>query len=143
MTAPTYHDAIQTKNRLVALTGLEEDEFLSLLPFFSLSLRERMKNFTVEGDIRENSYAEYSNSPIRTDEDKMLFVMIFLKHNLSQDIMSFMYGMAQNKVHHWLYTLLPVLREALVKADDLPPRNKEEFQRSLEINSGPLFVTTV
>jgi Helix-turn-helix of DDE superfamily endonuclease len=140
---PTYQDAIQTKNRLVALTGLEEDEFCSFLPYFSEALRDRMRVFTVEGNIRENTFAEYSNSPIPTDEDKLLFVMIFMKHNLSQEIIAFMYGMAQNKVHHWLYTLIPTLREALVKSEDMPARSKEEFEKALNASSGPLFVTTV
>lgn len=143
MTSPTYQDAIRTKFRLVALTGLEEDEFNIFLAHFSDALHQRMQQFTVEGEKRENRFAEYENSPLPTPEDKLLFVMLFLKHNLSQDVLAFMYGMAQNKVHHWLYTLLPVVREALLKTDDLPSRSKETFQDALNDKTGPLFVTTV
>jgi hypothetical protein len=143
MSRPTYRDATQTKYRVVALTGLEEDEFDNLLPYFSRSLKERMAKYTIEGSERENSYAGYSNSPMPTDEDKLLFVLMFLKHNLSQDILAFMYEMSQGKVHHYLYTFIPSLRDALLLTGDLPARTKEAFESAVQASSGPLFVTTV
>jgi hypothetical protein len=143
MSHPTYHDVCRVQNRLVALTGLEQDEFEDLLPHFGLELKKRREKFTVEGDHRNRSSSEYANSSLPTDADKLLFVLMFMKHNLSQEIIATMFDMSQNKIHHYLYTLIPTLRDALSQSNDLPSRTKEAFKESLKAHSGPLFVTTV
>lgn len=143
MSQPTYRDVCRVKNRLVALTGLEQDEFEDILPHFGLELKKRMEKYTVEGDERDRSTSDYSNSSLPTDADKLLFVLMFMKHNLSQEIIAMMFDMSQNKIHHYLYTLIPTLRDALNQSNDLPSRTKEAFKEALQTHSGPLFVTTV
>ena len=61
------------------------------------------------------------NSP---NEDKLLFVLMFVKQNLTQDVMAFLFGMSSAKVYEWLKTLMPILKQALYLSNDLPVKSK-------------------
>jgi hypothetical protein len=75
-------------------------------------------------------------------EDKLLFVLIFVKQNLTQEVMAFMFGMSQSKIHEWLQTLIPVLKHALFLSNNLPARTKEQFIEIIKDIKDPLFAMT-
>lgn len=138
-----FEKASRGKGRLLALTGLELPEFRSLVPYFEKAFLHRMSMFTVEGKERKNRpFTEYENASLPTIDDKLLFVLIFVKQNLTQDVMAFMFEMSPAKVHEWLETLLPSLKQALKLSNDLPYKNKTELEASLKTKDTPLFATT-
>jgi hypothetical protein len=103
-----------------------------------------MKMFTIEGKKRDNrSFVDYENASLPKIEDKLLFVLMFVKQNLTQEVMAFMFGMSQSKVHEWLQTLIPVLQQALFLSKDLPSKTKEQFSEAVKGFKDPLFATTV
>ena len=144
MARATYQDAIRVKGRLIALTGLEQPEFNNLLPYFNKAFIHRMSMYTVEGNERQNRpFTDYENASLPTIEDKLLFVLMFVKQNLTQDVMAFLFGMSSAKVHEWLKTLMPILKQALYLSNDLPVKSKQELSERLKGQESPLFVTTV
>ena len=99
------------------------DEFTSLLPAFEAAFLERMHAYTIDGLPRLNRrYVPYKNSPLPTIEDKLLFILIHIKQNLTQDVHGQLFGMIQSDANKWLQLLRPVLAEALQRRDVLPAR---------------------
>jgi hypothetical protein len=143
----TYEKAITTTGRLLALTGLEENEFDSLLPPFKIALERHLSQYTVDGQERiGRNFVDYKNALLPTPEDKLLFVLIFLKQNLIQEVLGALFEMSQPKVNDWLQTLVLVLRNTLRSLGDAPSRSIDALkldmdQRGQEDN--PLFVWTL
>ena len=100
--------------------------------------------FTVSGKERGNrAFSDYENASLPTIQDKMFFVLVFVKQNLTQEVMAFMFGMSQPKVHDWLQILISVLKQTLHLSKDLPESDKEKFYELVKDREAPLFVTTV
>lgn len=138
-----FQEASSKRISFLALTGLDVTEFNKLKPFFEEAFLHRMKMFTVEGKERgKRAFVDYDNASLSTIEDKLLFVLIFVKQNLTQEVMAFMFGMSQSKVHEWLQTLIPVLKQSLYLSKDLPGKTKEQFMDAVKNIKDPLFVTT-
>lgn len=144
MSGLTYTKACATSGRLLALTGLEPSEFKTLLPFFQKALENHLETVTVEGKQREGkSFSVYKNALLPTTEDKLLFVLTFVKQNLIQEVMGALFDMSQPKVNDWLQRLVVVLREALRQSGDAPSRTVQELKTSMEAENSPLFVWTL
>jgi hypothetical protein len=64
-------------------------------------------------------------------EDKLLFVLYYLKTNPLQEVMAQAFNMRQPKVSFWLGLLLPMLEQALSRAEALPERQTERLARAV------------
>ena len=118
-----YHDVAQNPTRLRALTTLEPTEFAAIIPVFETCFFARMREFTIDGLPRLNRrYTPYKNSPLPTIEDKLLFILVHMKQNLTQEVQGHLFGMIQSDANKWLQLLRPVLHQALQHLDVLPAR---------------------
>lgn len=118
-----YHDIANKPARLRALTTLEPAEFRDLVPAFEAAFLAYMQHTTIDGLPRRNRrYAPYKNSPLPTIEDKLLFILVHLKQNLTQEVQGELFGMVQSDANKWLTLLRPVLSDALERLDVLPSR---------------------
>ena len=118
-----YQDIAHNKARVRALTTLEPDEFAALVPIFERCFMDRMREYTIDGLPRLNRrYTPYKNSPLPTIEDKLLFILVHMKQNLTQEVQGQLFGMIQSDANKWLQLLRPVLQHALQKLDAIPPR---------------------
>ena len=118
-----YHDVAQNKARLRALTSLEPDEFAALVPTFEACFLEHMRKYTIDGLPRLNRrYTSYKNSPLPTIEDKLLFVLVHMKQNLTQEVQGQLFDMIQSDANKWLQLLRPILHQALQQLEVLPAR---------------------
>ena len=119
----SYQDIAHNKARVRALTTLEPDEFADLVPVFETCFMERMREYTLDGLPRLNRrYTPYKNSPLPTIEDKLLFILVHIKQNLTQDVQGELFGMVQSDANKWLQLLRPVLHAALQRLEVLPAR---------------------
>jgi hypothetical protein len=140
MATITYADATKHKGRLMALTGLEEGEFKLLLKDFTKQVNKYFEKYTFDGKIRQNrKYTVYKNALLSTDETKLLFVLIFVKNNLTQEVLGTMFDMKQSKVNPWLHTLIIILLNTLKETKDTPARTMEKLWQSLQKKESPLF----
>lgn len=118
-----YQDVMHNTARLRALTSLESDEFTALVPSFETCFLERMRAYTIDGLPRLNRrYTPYKNSPLPTAEDKLLFILVHMKQNLTQEVQGQLFGMIQSDANKWLQLLRPVLLHTLEQLDVVPAR---------------------
>lgn len=118
-----YQDVADNTARLRALMSLEPDEFTALVPAFETCVLERMRASTIDDLPRLNRrYTSYKNSPLPTTEDKLLFILVHIKQNLTQEVQGQLFGMIQSDANKWLQRLRPVVLRALAHLDVVPAR---------------------
>jgi Helix-turn-helix of DDE superfamily endonuclease len=118
-----YQDIAHSETRLLALTTLKPDECADLVPAFEACFFERMRAYTIDGLPRLNRrYTPYKNSPLPTIEDKLLFILVHMKQNLTQEVQGQLFGMVQSDANKWLQLLRPILHNALQRLDVIPSR---------------------
>lgn len=95
-----YVDLVRNPKRFLALTGYTVDEFRALLSFFVVRFQAYVSLFTLEGKPRQNrSYSTYQNSLLPTMEDKLLFILNYLKTNPLQEAYAQSFGMQQSQAN--------------------------------------------
>ena len=91
-----YQDIAHNPARVRAFTTLEPKEFADLVPVFETCFLERMRDYTIDGLPRLNRrYTPYKNSPLPTIEDKLLFILVHMKQNLTQEVQGELVEMIQ------------------------------------------------
>ena len=123
-----YMDLIQNSRRFLALTGYTVDEFRALLSFFRVRFQAYVSIFTLEGKPRQNrSYSAYKNSSLPTLEDKLLFILNYMKTYPLQESHAQAYGMQQSQACQWIHLLLPLVNQSLADCGELPARKEDDF----------------
>jgi hypothetical protein len=61
-------------------------------------------------------------------EDKLLFILSYLKNNPLQDYHGSCYDMTQPQCNEWIHLLSDILRKTLKTLDELPERNVARLQ---------------
>jgi hypothetical protein len=56
-------------------------------------------------------------------EDKLLFILVYLKQAPTQEVQGSLFGMRQSKANMWIHLLHPVLNRALAQNGALPKRD--------------------
>ena len=119
-----YHAIAQNERKVLALTGLTPTEFADLVPIFTTSFHAYLQDQTLEGYERiGRAYVPYRNSPLPTMEDKLLFILVYLKQAPTQEVQGSLFGISQSKANTWIHVLHAVLNRALASHGDLPKRN--------------------
>src|SRR5205809_5237356 len=127
-----YAEVSQKELKFLDLTSLTVEEFKQLLPTFEEKFQERMKKLRLDGKPRfGRKHQTYSNCPLPTPEDRLLFILVYLKTNNLQIIQGELFGMPQNKANQWIHTLLPVLLTTMRSLGDTPARSMEQLSQRL------------
>jgi hypothetical protein len=122
------------EQEMLALVSLTQEEFEILLPHFERTFQEYMSQWCIDGKPRgKRSYTTYKNCPLPKSEDRLLFVLSYMKSNPVQSNHGTLFGMAQCKVNTWLHILLPLLRRTLRELGVAPSRSVEELAERLEL----------
>jgi hypothetical protein len=109
------------------------DEFQALFIPFEVAFQAHMAAWTLEGKRRQNRrYTPYTNSPLPTPEDRLLFILSYLKQNPTQVYHGQLFDLPQCKVNQWVHTLFPVLRATLQATGDAPSRNQVALAERLD-----------
>jgi hypothetical protein len=77
-------------------------------------------------------YTTYKNCPLPQPEDRLLFILVYLKTYPLQVAHGRMFGLPQNKANQWIHALLPVLRSSLRTLGDAPSRSLVALTRLLD-----------
>jgi len=133
----TYAELRGDRRRLLALTSLTPPEFELLLTAFVRSY-ERLypANRTAAGQPRQRAVGGGRTGTLQEPEQKLLFLLVYLKTYPLQVVMAELFGLSQPRVNYWLGRLLPVLRDALDDLGTLPERDAHAFART-ESPHGP------
>ena len=96
------------------LTSLTLDEFRRLVPPFEAAFQAHMAQWRFDGQPRTaRRYTTYQSCPLPTPEDRLLFILAYLKTYPLQVVQGRLFGMGQSKAHQWIHVLLVVLRATL------------------------------
>jgi hypothetical protein len=68
-------------------------------------------------------FTVYKNCPLPTPEDRLFFILVYLKTSALQVVQGRLFGMGQSKANQWIHVLLPVLLAALRALGDAPARS--------------------
>jgi Helix-turn-helix of DDE superfamily endonuclease len=139
-----YADVSRKEQRFQDCTSMTVKEFEKLLPVFEEEFQEYMKVHCLDGKERVGrGYVTYTNCPLPTAEDRLLFIMVYLKTNNLQVIHGELFGMSQSKANQWIHTLLPVLQSTLRRLGDAPARSMQELAQRWGLNDLPDFSSFV
>ena len=88
--------------RFESLTGYTLEEFSSLLPHFTKHFLEYYATKTLDGKPRiKRRYSTYKSSCLPSFEDKLLFILVYLRKATTQDVQGELFGMSQPVAHKW------------------------------------------
>src|SRR5215813_6377073 len=116
------------------LTSLTLDEYQILLPPFEAAFQAHMAVWRLDGKPRTaRQFAVYKNCPLPTPEDRLCFLLTYLKTYSLQVVQGRLFGMRQSKAHQWIHVLLPVLLAALQTLGDAPIRSLAALAQRLGV----------
>src|SRR3954447_15994124 len=123
--------ALQSDRRkFLALTGLTVPEYQRLLTAFCrASQRLYPTDQTVAGQPRQRSAGGGRKGLLHRPEEKLLFLLVYLKTYPLQVIMGELFGLSQPQANHWIHRLLPVLHSAPDDVGAIPERAAAHFAR--------------
>jgi hypothetical protein len=123
-----YQTYAHKPTEFLALTGYTRQEFEALLPHFGQCYAEWMKTHRLDGKPRgKRKYSDYKNSPLPTLEEKLFFILHYLKTNNLQSVQGALFGMSQPKANRWLHCLQPILNQTLARLGELPARQMAQM----------------
>src|SRR2546425_7334588 len=115
-------------------TSLTLAEFPQLVPPCEAAFQARMAAWRLDGKPRTaRRFTVYANCPLRTPEDRLLFILAYLKTYALQVVQGRLFGMGQSKAHQWIHVLLPVLLAALRTLGDAPARSLTALAQRLGV----------
>src|SRR4029450_13398757 len=115
-------------------TSLTLDEFQLLVPPFEAAFQAHMRVWRLDGKPRTTrQFSVYKNCPLRTPEDRLFFILTYLKTYALQVVQGRLFGMRQGKANQWIHVLLPVLLAALRTLGDAPARSLTALAQRLGV----------
>lgn len=138
----TYTALQADRRQFLALTGLTLPEFQRLLTAFPRAYQRLYPaNQTTAGQPRQRSAGGGCQGLLPRPEDKLLFLLVYLKTYPLQVVMSELFDLSQPRVNYWIHRLLPVLQEALDDLGVCPERNASHFAQSqASSEAGPRLI---
>jgi hypothetical protein len=117
------------------LTSLTLEEFQQLVSPFEAAFQAHMAAWRLDGKPRTaRQFAVYKNCPLPTPEDRLFFLLTYVKTYALQVVQGRLFGMGQSKANQWIHVLLPVLRAALRTLGDAPARSLTALAQRLGVS---------
>jgi Helix-turn-helix of DDE superfamily endonuclease len=116
-------------------TSLTLDEFQQLVPPFEAAFQAHMAAWCLDGKPRTaRRFSVYQNCPLPTPEDRLLFILAYVKTYSLQVVQGRLFGMGQSQANQWIHVLLPVLLTALRTLGDAPTRSLAALAQRLGVS---------
>jgi DDE superfamily endonuclease len=125
-------------------TSLTLDEFQQLVPPFETAFQCHMAAWRMDGKPRTaRRFTVYKNCPLPTPEDRLLFVLTYVKTYALQVVQGRLFGMVQGKANQWIHVLLPALLAALRTLGDAPARSLTALAQRLGVSEADAATVVV
>ena len=124
------YDFFKNKEKtFLSMTSLTVVEFDSLCEKFE----ETLKNFK-SGDKENDPSSNKGGRPSVLDlpQDKLFFILFYLKNYPLQETMGALFGLSQPRANHWIHFLSAVLEETLKNMNFMPERWASELLEKLQ-----------
>ena len=91
-------------------TSVTLDEFQQLVPPFETAFQCSYGGVADGWKPRTaRRFTVYKNCPLPTPEDRLLFILTYVKTYALQVVQGRLFGMVQSKANRWIHVLLPAL----------------------------------
>ena len=115
-------------------TSLSLDEFQQLVPPFETAFHCHMAAWRMDGKPRTARRSTvYKTCPLPTPEDRLVFILTYVKTYALQVVQGRLFGTVQSKANRWIHVLLPVLLAALRSLGDAPARSLTALAQRLGV----------
>ena len=129
-----FTDVQARPTEFLDFTSLTLDEFQLLVPPFEAAFQAHMAAWRLDGKPRTaRQLAVYTNGPLPTPEDRLLFILAYLKTYALQVVQGRLFGMGQSKANQWIHAFLPMLLAALHALGDAPARSLTALAQRLGV----------
>lgn len=129
-----FIDLQSRPTEVLDLTSLTLEEFRQLVPPFETAFQAHLTTWRLDGQPRTaRRYTTYRNCPLPTPEDRLLFILIYLKTYPLQVVQGRLFGMGQSKAHQWIHVLLGILQATLRALGDAPTRSMTALAKRLGV----------
>ena len=130
-----FTDVQDRPTEFLDLTSLTLDEFQQLVPPFETAFQAHMAMWRLDGKPRTaRRFSVYQNCPLPTPEDRLLFILAYVKTYSLQVVQGRLFGMGQSKANQWIHVLLPVLLTTLRTLGDAPARSLSALAQRLGVS---------
>jgi hypothetical protein len=127
----TYQQLKDKPRDFLAATGHTVAEFEQLVPAYQTAYEHRYpSDLTLAGKERQRQPGGGSKGVLDQAEDRVLFILIYLKTNPLQTMHGLQFGLSQSQANYWIHHLLPVVQVALQELGMTPARDGAEVASS-------------
>ena len=134
MAGMRFTDVQSRPTEFLDLTSVTLDEFEQLVPPFEAAFQAHMARWRLDGKPRTTrQFAVYKNCPLPTPQDRLFFLLTYLKTYSLQVVQGRLFGMGQSKANKWIHVLLPVLQATLCTLGDTPARSLSALAQRLGV----------
>src|SRR2546427_8410105 len=134
MASVQFPDVQARPTEFLDLTSLTLDEFQLLVAPFEAAFQAHMAAWRLDGKPRTaRQFSVYKNCPLPTAEDRLLFILAYIKTYALQVVQGRLFGLGQSKANQWIHVLLPALLAALRTLGDAPARSLTALAQRLGV----------
>src|SRR5437016_2881393 len=135
MASLRFTDVQARPTEFLDLTSLTLDEFQQLVQPFEAAFQAHMSEWRLDGKPRTaRRFTVYKNCLLATPEDRLMFILVYLKTYALQVVQGRLFGMGQSKANQWIHVLLPALLAALRILGDAPARSLTALAQRLGVS---------
>lgn len=135
-----YEKIKTNRAKFLSATSLEPEEFAYLLENFKPIWENYYRHYTTEGKKRKIiSLQEHKSALLQGTEQKLFFLLVYLKNNPLQTFQGSIFGVSQAKVSKITSVLLEILDQTLKKMNLSPCRDGEKLQSLLSDHPNKVF----
>ncbi|SRR6266498_2739667 len=122
-------------------TGLNLAAFYELLPSFEQAYEADLDQRDKErARKRQRERGGGRNGALSGSENKLLFILFYLKVYPVQEVQGYVFGMGQTQAGEWIHRLTPILNQALGHEKQLPARKAQDIEQVLKMCSDLEFI---
>lgn len=118
-----YAELKTHERTFVAATGLTVGEFNRMLPAYRTAYSKCYpEQLNAKGQERQRQRGGGMKGVLEKDEDRLLFILVYLKTNPLQAMQGVQFALSQPQANYWIHRLLPVVQAALQELGMTPAR---------------------
>jgi len=121
-----YEEARKKPRVFRQLTGMTPEEFDKLKAPFEAAYEEDEQQQGKPGSLAGRK------AVLLTCEDKLFFLLFYLRHYPTQEVLGFLFGISQGQANHWIHRLTPIVKKALVDEKELPGRTADGVKELMQ-----------
>ena len=129
----SYHTLKDKPRLLRAFTSLDREEFETLLIPFEQAWDAYVTDPSRHKKARKRRYGGGRKPHLLAIEDKLLFMLFYVKVDPLQEVIAAFFGMSQGRANEWIHKLSLILESALGAAQCLPERNPQNLEQVLAL----------